>query len=145
MMKNEWDLMMEQNPSGFYSQEAVPALASLIMRLNELLGQCELQPERRAEIVNAIDKPMKRADYEALFQGRTIDVVRAAVEYAVLCAAVRQVCQAIESVMDRYHFEPHMRDYERVSMRTLAALKTQAEFETIIHAEQARRDRFWPS
>jgi hypothetical protein len=125
-------------PTGYYGQEAVPSLAALLNNLNNLLEKCGRSDEQRREALTTFKRPMKRDDFEALFRQTALDVKRAAAEYAGLHATVGKVCQAIERVLDQHHFDTHQAAYERTSMRTLANLKTPAEYEAMLDKYEAR-------
>lgn len=125
-------------PAGYYGQEAVPSLAALLGNLNELLEKCGRSDEQRREALTAFERPMKRDDFDALFRQPVLDIKQATTEYAGLHATVGAVCQAIERVLNQHHFDTHQVAYERTSMRTLANLKTPAEFEAMLHEYEAR-------
>jgi len=130
-------------PSGYYTQEAVPALSALLGNLNELMERCGHSAEKRRKALGTFERPMTRDDFEALFRQPVLDVERAATEYTKLHGIVQRVCQAIERVLDEHHFDPRQKAYERTSMRTLAALKTPTEFEAMLR-EHTARHRFEP-
>ena len=125
-------------PVGYYGQEAVPSLAALLGNLNDLLEKCGRSEKQRREVLTAFERPMTRDDFEALFRQPVLDIKQAAAEYAGLHATVDKVCQAIERVLDQHHFDTHQATYERTSMRTLANLKTLAEFDAMLHEYEVR-------
>ena len=130
-------------PSGYYTQEAVPALSALLGNLNGLMERCGHSAEKRREALGTFERPMTRDNFEALFRQPVLDVERAAAEYAKLHGGVQRVCQAIERFLDEHHFDPNQNAYERTSMRTLALLKTPVEFEAMLREHKARH-RFEP-
>ena len=125
-------------PAGYYSQEAVPSLAALFNNLNDLMERCGRSDNQRREALTIFKRPMKRDDFDALFRKVVPDIKQAAAEYAGLHATVGEVCQAIERLLDQRHFDTHQAAYERTSMRTLADLKTPAEFEAMLGEYEAR-------
>jgi hypothetical protein len=125
-------------PASYYDQEAVPSLAALFNNLNDLLERCRRSDEQRREVLTTFKRPMKRDDFDALLRQPVPDTKKAAAEYAELHATVGAVCQATERVLDQYHFDTQQAAYERTSMRTLANLKTPAEFEAMLHEYEAR-------
>lgn len=83
--------------------EAAQSLIMLRSNLTRLLEECGRSAEQRKAALNAFELPVGSDDYAALFKEKTFDMVRAAVEYAKLRAAIRQLSQAIEASLDRYH------------------------------------------
>lgn len=125
-------------PSGYYTEVAVPALSALLGNLNNLMGRCNFPAEKRREALGAFERPMKRDDFDVLLRPPMPDIERASAEYVKLHETVGRACQAIERVLDGYHFGHSQNAYERTSMRTLAALKSPAEFEAMLHEYEAR-------